>query len=161
MKQTRLLFAFAFGLPSLAFAFGLWSAFGTATPDWASVAEEAPAPPPPELTYLPLDEPIQLGLSGGRLRVSLNLAFSARLAGPDLLDLGTRIKAAQPAIMAALTEAALRKATLLENTPDTAAALRAALPAILRTTVNERLGTDALPAPVEEVLILDIAVMRG
>lgn len=161
MTQTRFLFSLGFGLPVLAFAFGLWSALGTTPPEWTAPPEKAPAVALPDPTYLPLDEPLQLGLAGGRLRLSLNLAFSARLAGPDLLDLGTRIKAEQPAIMAALTEAALREATRLETAPDLAAALRAALPAILRATVNDRLGTEALPTPVEEVLVLDIAVMRG
>ena len=155
------LFVLAALLPTVGFATAVAMIYRQPLPDWA-------LPPPaevpvalPDPTYLELDEPVQVGLYGGRIQISLNLAFAARLDGPSLLELSGTVKERQSAIMAQLTAAILKEGEQIDSSKGLAMILRQSLPAILRDEANAALSTDSIPNPVDEVLILDLTIQPG
>lgn len=153
LSPKRLLWISAI-VPLSAFAFALSTILVPETPDWAAPPVADIAPPPP--FYLPLDVPLRAGPQGGNVQIELNLAFSARLAGLDLLALSETVKAKQAAILADLTEVLLQES---DKNADPVS-LYQTLPPALLTVVNAALSTDTLPNPVSEVLIVNLSV-RG
>lgn len=145
-------------LPTVAFAVALSQTLHPALPDWAIPrVDEVMSAPVIAPFYLELETPLQLGLMGGRVQLSVNLAFSARLGPMDLLDLSTRVKDREQPVLAALSNDLLAAT----NADQDVNRLRQVLPAIFRDTVNQILGTDALPIPVDEVLIMEISLTAG
>ena len=157
LTNPRLMLMSAF-VPVAAFGVAMGQALNPALPDWATPlvvqAEVAPVIPP---FYLALGRPLQLGLKGGRVQLSVNLAFSARLAPFDLLDLSNRVKSLEDLVLSELSNdlltASLRDQDLQR--------LRRDLPTTFRDTVNRVLATDTLPTPVDEVLIMEVAKTDG
>lgn len=157
LTNPRLMLMAAF-VPLAAFGVAMGQALNPALPDWATPLavqpEEAPIIPP---FYLELGQPLQLGLKGGRIQLSVNLAFSARLAPFDLLDLSNRVKSMEDVVLSELSNdllaASLRDQDLQR--------LRRELPITFRDTVNRVLGTEALPTPVDEVLVMEVARTDG
>lgn len=148
-------------LPLAGFVIALAMTLVQPVPDWARPPAEEAAPPPVDPTYLEMDRPLRFGVMGGRIQISMSLGFAARVAGLDLLDLGTRVQQRQDAILARLTDAAIEAAARERDSRDLASRLRAALPGPMRQIVNEALATETLPEPVEEVLILDLSIQGG
>lgn len=145
-------------VPLVAFAIGISQTLHPAVPDWALPTENQPiAAPVTAPFYLELDTPLQVGQQGGRVQLSVNLAFAARLGQTALLDLSDRLKQREQRVLAALSDDLLAATT----TDQDVSRLRQVLPAIFRDTVNQILGTEALPAPVDEVLVLGIASSGG
>lgn len=148
-------------LPVVAFATALALTLKQPLPDWALPPAEDVMPPRPDPTYMELDQPLRFGVFGGRIQISMSLGFAARVAGLDLLDLGTRVQERQDAILARLTDAALNAAASERSSKNLGAHLRSVLPDPMRQIVNEALATEALPEPVDEVLILDLSIQGG
>ncbi len=151
LTTSRLLLISA-ALPVAGFGIVLAQALNPALPDWATPVmpkETVPALPP---FYLELDTPLQLGLKGGRVQLSVNLAFSVRLGTGDLMDLSAQVKNLEGQVLSELSKdlfaASQKDQDLLR--------LRQVLPATFRDTVNKVLATGAVPAPVDEVLIMAI-----
>lgn len=160
-NSTKILFILGATVPTLAFAIATAMAFVTTKPEWAKTeaAEAAVARPP--ATYVPLDEPIDLGLYQGRIRLSVTLAFSVRLEPLQLLDLSGRVTKVRDAIRSEITAAILEIAEDETTSKDLGPRLRAALPTPLKDIVNQNLATEDLPEPVDEVLILDMSIVPG
>lgn len=102
--------------------------------------------------YVPLEEQLAVAVAEQPVRVMMTLAVSLRAPVADLLALKAQVEATRPALLAALLEVAQ---TEVARTAEPAV-LMAVLPAPLRESLNRRLGTEALPEPVEEVLITGI-----
>lgn len=145
-------------VPMAAFAMGLSQTLRPSVPDWAGPANNQPiAAPVTAPFYLELDTPLQVGQQGGRVQLSVNLAFSVRLGPADLLDLSNRLKQIEQRVLAVLSND-----LLAATTPDQdVARLRQVMPVLFRDSVNQMLGTQALPAPVDEVLVLGISSSGG
>lgn len=148
-------------LPTVGFLSAIVYIYGQPLPDWAMPPPEEVPIVLPDPTYLELEQPIQVGLYGGRIQVTLNLAFSARAEPLVLLDLGAKIKELESAIMADLISAVLKEGEAIDSSQGLAKRLREVLPPILRQVVNTNLASEEQPEPVDEVLILDIAIQSG
>lgn len=113
---------------------------------------QQPAPPRDDPSmmqaYVPLPEQIRLGMADGRT-ARATIILSVKGSPADLLDLHVLAKERQPDMMAALLQAAQTEAQAATDP----AMLRVALRLRLAEVVNERLGTETLPAPVQEVLL--------
>lgn len=139
--------------PVLAFGFALNGILAQDIPDWAKPPEDLVIPLPPPY-YLPLDVPVRAGLDGGKTLIAVSLAFSARLDPMDLLTVSALVTEKQATILADLTEVLLQTAS--ENADPVV--LYRDLPARLRDATNRALATDALPAPVHQVFIVDMMI---
>jgi hypothetical protein len=102
--------------------------------------------------YLAFDTPLPLGFKGGCVQLAVNLAFSTRLAPPDLLDLSTRVKTLESRVLAEFSKNLFAAVQADQDI----ARLRQTLPATVRDTVKGILETYSQPTPVEEVLIMEI-----
>ena len=140
-------------LPVAVFGIVLSQALNPALPEWAipAVPAETAAPIPP--FYLELDTPLQIGLKGGRVQLAVNLAFSARLGTLDLLELSTQVKTLESRVLSELSKDLFAASQMDQDMHR----LRQVLPAVFRDTVNGVLGSEALPTPVDEVLIMEIS----
>lgn len=117
---------------------------------FAPPAAMAPAPDEGLMqVYVPLEEQVAVAVAEQPRRVMLDLAFSVRASGEELLALKAAVEAKKPAILAALLAAAQVE---VARTAEPAVLTRA-LPGPLRMAVNAILGTPDRPAPVEEVLV--------
>ena len=152
LTNPRLMLMSAF-VPLAAFGVAMGQALNPALPDWATPLvvqpEEAVIIPP---FYLELDTPLQIGLKGGRVQLAVNLAFSARLGTLDLLELSTQVKTLESRVLSELS----KDLFAASQQDQELARLRQVLPSIFRDTVNGILGSEALPTPVDEVLIMEI-----
>lgn len=144
-------------LPTLGFAVALGQAMMPALPDWALPPVEETTAPLPAPFYLELDKPLAISLSGGRTQLSLSLAFTSRLPPLDLLSVGVTLKTRDTSVRAALTDVLMTEAAA-NHEP---AHLRSTLPALLRAVANDTLATPEIPAPVDQVLVLDLMVTPG
>lgn len=123
-----------------------------------------PVPPPPFapvdeaadvqdegtlLVYVPLEEQLAVAVTEQPVRVILTLGVSLRASVTDLVTLKAEVEKKRPALLAAMLEVAQVE---VAKTAEPAVLLKS-LPEPLRGVVNNVLGTDALPEPVEEVLI--------
>lgn len=119
-------------------------------PHFAQVPEEEAAPEPDTmLVYVPLEEQLAVAVAEQPVRVMLTLGVSLRASVSDLVALQAEVDERRPALLAAMLEVAQVE---VAKTAEPAVLLKT-LPGPLREVVNEALGTDALPEPVEEVLI--------
>lgn len=159
--SPKILSLFAAIIPSGAFMAALVNVIPQTAPEWAVPPAAEPAAPLPDRSYVELDEPLLLGIYEGRIQISVNLAFAARLTGLQLLDLSARVTEKQDAIMSELTSAALDLAEGVTDSKDLGVRLRAELPPVLLQLVNTGLATAEMPEPVEEVMILDLTVNGG
>lgn len=161
-RKNILLGALCTLFPFGGFSYALTQSLSPELPDWAQVkvVEVEPAPLPAR-TYSSLDAPINVGLHGGRIRVSVSLAFATRLQMTDLLDLSVKIKEKQSSILARFTDIVLQEGEKVEKSVGLAAQLRKSLPQRLLDAVNEELYQEAIPTPVEEVLIEDLMISPG
>jgi flagellar basal body-associated protein FliL len=116
-------------------------------------AEQAGPKKPAMTVYYPMGEPVQVRLKGGRTAfVGLTLTLQGEPA--DLLALQQTAKSREPELRAAVSQAAQAEA---DEAAD-AAPFRANLPARLGGTLNAMIGTEALPAPVADVLLVSFVL---
>ncbi len=118
-------------------------------PPFAPVPEEAAPEETGMLVYVPLEDQLAVAVAEQPERVMLTLGVSVRGSLEELVKLQEAVKTMKPAIKAAMLEVAQREVAKTAEP----AALMAALPAPLRDAANRVIGTEELPAPVEEVLI--------
>lgn len=161
LLPSRLILILFTTLPVALFAAGVAYVLAPTPPDWTQPAQEPVMADRPAPAYLELDQPISVGVYNGRIQITLNLAFAARLGPFELLSLADSVKKREDAIMADLTEVILREAENATNSQNLGKSLRATLPEKLRDVVNSGLGTPEIPAPVDEVLILDLMIGQG
>lgn len=148
-------------LPTVGFVSAIIYIYSRPLPDWALPPVEDVQVVLPDPTYMELDRPIQVGLYGGRIRVTLNLAFATRTEPLALLDLAAKVKEQENSILAGLTAAVLKEGEAIESSEGLANLLRTTLPDALKEVVNSSLGTPERPEPVDEVLILELSIQQG
>ena len=159
--SSKILFYFGAVIPTVAFIAASLLAYQTTSPEWATRKEVEPSADAPKVTYVNLDEPIEFGIYNGRIHVSMMLAFAVRLGPMELLTLSSKVKELENAIKADMTDAILAAAADENSSKELGARLRQTLPPVLLSIINGRLASEELPAPVEEVLILDMVISAG
>lgn len=133
------------------FCGGLALAVGQDSAPMLTAQPEAdPDAPPLVQIYHPLPDQLLMTLPDGRMAM-VNVTLSVEAPVETLLALQATATERQPEIMAALLEAGQATADRAADT----AALRADLPPKLAEVLNDRLGTEELPAPVKEVLLAE------
>jgi hypothetical protein len=125
---------------------------------WSHAAEAAPVPEEPPRgprVYVPLTDVLTISLRKGGPRMEAGLAFAVRGSTEELLGLTTRVQAQIGPIEAAVVQAAQ------DVVAEGAESLRvhAELPGRIRAAVNDLIGSEDWPEPVDEVLITSL-VMR-
>lgn len=160
-SSSKILFYIGAVLPTAAFFVASALVYQTTPPEWAAPKEAPPAVDAPKITYVDLDEPIDFAVYNGRIRVSMALAFAVRLGPMELLTLSAKVNEVENAVKAEMTDAILAEASDEKSSKDLGARLRQSLPPILLSIINRRLATEEIPAPVEEVLILDMMISAG
>jgi hypothetical protein len=148
--------------PPLGLAVAIVMTYSPPLPDWAlPVVADTVMEARPDPSYLQLDNPIRVGLKDGRVQLSLNLAFSARLPGVDLLTLSGEVKTKQKTLMAAITAEILARAETEDDTAKMLLMLRRDLPPAIRDLANKELATESIPEPVDQVFMLDVLAQGG
>lgn len=104
------------------------------------------------LVYVPIEEQIAVAVAEQPKRVMLTLAVTLRGTVEELIGLKAAVDEKRPAILAEMLIAA--QGEVVKSTDP--ATLLKSLPGPLRAAVNRVAGTDALPEPVEEVLIIGL-----
>lgn len=113
---------------------------------------EAAAP----LQYFDLPDPLSVAVAEGEPRMQMTLAIAVRGELEKLLPLRDSVLAKTDLLKAAML---LEAQTLVAEGADSEA-LHRELPAHLRDVINAEIGTEDMPAPVEEVLITSLT-MQG
>lgn len=117
----------------------------------APVEEESTQGP---RVYVPLTDLLTVALERGGPRMEAGLAFAVRGSTEELLGLNTRVQTQIGVIEAAVVRTA--QEVLAEGADSLR--LHAELPGRLRAAVNEVIGTEDWPEPVDEVLITSLVV---
>ena len=122
---------------------------------WRDAAEAAP---PPEETprgprlYVPLTDVLTISLQKGGPRMEAGLAFAVQGSTEELLGLTTRVQAQIGLIEAAVVRTA--QDVVAEGADSQR--MHAELPGRLRAAVNDLIGSEDWPEPVDEVLITSL-----
>jgi hypothetical protein len=104
--------------------------------------------------YVPLTDTLTISLRENGPRMEAGLALAVRGSAEDLLKLNSMVEARIGPIEAEVVRAAQEVvASSAESN-----ALHAELPERLRAVINQQIGSDDWPAPVEEVLITSLEV---
>ncbi|MBA4351974.1 MAG: hypothetical protein C0427_12105 [Rhodobacter sp.] len=104
--------------------------------------------------YVPLTHMLTIALRENGPRMEAGLALAVRGSAEDLLKLNSMVEARIGPIEAEVVRAAQEVvASSAESN-----ALHAELPERLRAVINQQIGSDDWPAPVEEVLITSLEV---
>ncbi len=123
-------------------------------PDAAAVVVEEDIPEPGPRVYVPLTDVLTISLAKGGPRMEAGLAFAVRGSSQELLGLTTRVQAQIGPIEAVVVQVAQEVVAMGADS----ATIHAELPKRLRVAVNDLIGTEDWPAPVDEVLITSLAV---
>jgi len=123
---------------------------------WAEAGAEVAAEETEVLprVYVPLTHMLTIALRENGPRMEAGLALAVRGSAEDLLKLNSMVEARIGPIEAEVVRAAQEVvASSAESN-----ALHAELPERLRAVINQQIGSDDWPAPVEEVLITSLEV---
>lgn len=153
LNPTRLVWVSAI-VPLLAFSGAHYSILSPELPEWAAPPAAEMVEPLPPPFYLPLDVPVRAGIRGGNTQIVVGIAVVARLQGPDLLTVSGVVTEKKETILADLTEILNQTAT--KNADP--AHLYQVLPEQFRDAINTGLAIEAIPEPVEKVLIVELMV---
>lgn len=104
--------------------------------------------------YVPLTHLLTIALQENGPRMEAGLALAVRGSTEDLLKLNSLVEARIGPIEAEVVRAA--QDVVAESTES--GALHRVLPERLRAVINQQIGSDEWPAPVEEVLITSLEV---
>lgn len=115
-------------------------------------AKAAPQDAETMLVYVQIKEPLAVAVAEQPVRVVVTLAVALRAPVMDLVTLKAEVETKRPALLAAM----LAVAQVEVAKTAVPAELLKTLPGPLRDAVNRALGTDALPEPVEDVLIVGL-----